>query len=67
MRKLKLAMFRIWNRVDDVKEWKDNQRGAILQTVLYIAAIALPIAILLLVWGKEVEEWLREQWDKIRE
>ena len=45
----------------------DDQRGAnMVEYILIIAAIALPLLAVILLYRNEITEWAKQQWDHAR-
>jgi Flp pilus assembly pilin Flp len=45
---------------------EDEQGANMVEYVLIIAAVALPILAIVLIYRNDIMEWVKEQWDKVR-
>lgn len=51
-----------------LKKFDQDQDGAsMIEYVLIIAAIALPLLAVLIIFWKDIREWIDEQWGEIRD
>ena len=45
---------------------RDEQGADLVEYILIVAAIALPLLGVIIMYKGRIEEWLQEQWDEIR-
>jgi Flp pilus assembly pilin Flp len=58
----------LWKRAGGLLKaiHRDEQGANMVEYVLIIAAVALPILAIILIYRNDIMEWVKEQWDKVR-